>query len=279
MMNILSFLFKAYIVVLLLRWILTRQELTFNFIGRGVAKITDPLLAYKGKPKSETDRFIPLIIVLITLLYGVILRFFMNYEWSFAIIVSFKEMALFLALFFIVCVLLGSMATSAAGTLPLYFYRLGNIWVKPVRKILPLRGNTIIIPAFLLVTLVYLGVNFTMTYVGSVLYYVPVNIGKMIEVSAVTFVMGLNGLLFGLIVVIVIRALLSWVSPDPRNIIVQLIYYITEPILVPMRRIVPPLGIFDLSALVTIVLLSILHGGINRVLDSVINTAELGKYL
>lgn len=38
---------------------------------------------------------------------------------------------------------------------------------------------------------------------------------------------------------ILIRALLSWVSPDPFNPIVQFLYKATEPILSPLRRMLP----------------------------------------
>ena len=47
---------------------------------------------------------------------------------------------------------------------------------------------------------------------------------------------------------IVIRALLSWVNPDPYNVIVQFIYKFTEPLLAPFRRLVPAYSIgIDLS--------------------------------
>jgi len=38
---------------------------------------------------------------------------------------------------------------------------------------------------------------------------------------------------------ILIRALVSWVNPDPFNPIVQFLYKTTEPILEPIRRILP----------------------------------------
>lgn len=38
---------------------------------------------------------------------------------------------------------------------------------------------------------------------------------------------------------ILIRALISWVSPDPYNPIVQFLYKTTEPILYPIRKILP----------------------------------------
>ncbi|MBN1912781.1 MAG: YggT family protein [Candidatus Omnitrophica bacterium] len=38
---------------------------------------------------------------------------------------------------------------------------------------------------------------------------------------------------------ILIRAILSWVNPDPYNPIVQFLYKVTEPVLEPIRRILP----------------------------------------
>jgi YggT family protein len=39
--------------------------------------------------------------------------------------------------------------------------------------------------------------------------------------------------------VIVARALISWVNPDPYNKIVIFLYRITEPVLRPIRKIIP----------------------------------------
>jgi len=52
--------------------------------------------------------------------------------------------------------------------------------------------------------------------------------------------------------IMVIRALLSWVNPDPGNFIVQFLNAITEPILEPVRRRMPRTGMIDLSILVVI---------------------------
>ena len=38
---------------------------------------------------------------------------------------------------------------------------------------------------------------------------------------------------------ILIRALISWVNPDPYNPIVQFLYKTTEPLLYPIRKILP----------------------------------------
>ncbi|MFH1415502.1 MAG: YggT family protein [Elusimicrobiota bacterium] len=51
---------------------------------------------------------------------------------------------------------------------------------------------------------------------------------------------------------ILIRALISWVNPDPYNMIVQFLYKATEPVLMPIRRILPPAGI-DISPIIAFI--------------------------
>ena len=51
--------------------------------------------------------------------------------------------------------------------------------------------------------------------------------------------------------VLIGRAVISWVSPDPYNPIVQFLYKVTEPVLRPVRQRLPVTGI-DFSPLVVI---------------------------
>jgi YggT family protein len=51
--------------------------------------------------------------------------------------------------------------------------------------------------------------------------------------------------------IIIIRALISWVNPDPWNPIVRFLYQVTEPVLRPIRRRLPFTGI-DFSPVVVI---------------------------
>ena len=59
---------------------------------------------------------------------------------------------------------------------------------------------------------------------------------------------------------ILIRAILSWVQPDPRNPIVQFLERVTGPILYPLQRIIPSLGGIDLSPLVAMLLIELIKG-------------------
>jgi len=53
--------------------------------------------------------------------------------------------------------------------------------------------------------------------------------------------------------VIIIRALLSWVNPDPYNVIVQFLYSITEPVMVRVRQLLPMSGMgIDFSPIIVI---------------------------
>ncbi len=53
--------------------------------------------------------------------------------------------------------------------------------------------------------------------------------------------------------IIIIRALLSWVNPDPNNIIVQFLYSITEPVMTKVRQMLPMSGMgIDFSPIIVI---------------------------
>jgi YggT family protein len=59
--------------------------------------------------------------------------------------------------------------------------------------------------------------------------------------------------------IIIARALISWVSPDPFNPIVRFLYRVTEPVLRPIRRRMSGFQLgFDLSPLVAILALQLL---------------------
>jgi len=59
--------------------------------------------------------------------------------------------------------------------------------------------------------------------------------------------------------IVIISALISWVSPDPYNPIVQFLYRATEPVLRPVRRALPPMGGIDFSPLVVIFIIYFLQ--------------------
>lgn len=71
---------------------------------------------------------------------------------------------------------------------------------------------------------------------------------------------------------IFIRVLLSWINVNPyrpaiNHPIVDLLYRITDPVLQPLRRVIPPLGgTLDLSPIIALILLEILRQILFRIL-------------
>ena len=65
---------------------------------------------------------------------------------------------------------------------------------------------------------------------------------------------------------IIVRAVISWVSPDPRNPIVSFIYRVTEPVLAPVRNLLPIAGGIDFSPLVVLIGIQVLERVLIQVL-------------
>ena len=81
---------------------------------------------------------------------------------------------------------------------------------------------------------------------------------------------GILNLLFNVLSLAVLaRALLSWFDPTMRFPVSQLLVDLTEPIIGPIRRVVPPLGgTIDLSPIIALFLLQ----AIGRIIVNSINT-------
>lgn len=58
---------------------------------------------------------------------------------------------------------------------------------------------------------------------------------------------------------ILARVLLSWVRVSPYHPAVELLYRITEPILAPLRRIIPSIAMVDISPVIALILLQIIR--------------------
>ena len=66
--------------------------------------------------------------------------------------------------------------------------------------------------------------------------------------------------------ILIARAVSSWFPPPrpgtPLALISQVLRDLTEPVLMPLRRVIPPAGPFDLSFIVLIILLQIVNSQI-----------------
>ena len=70
----------------------------------------------------------------------------------------------------------------------------------------------------------------------------------------------LISLIFNIFMLLIIgRILLSWVNLDPYHPVSQFIFRATEPFLEPVRRVMPSVGMFDLSPIVVIIIAQVLE--------------------
>ena len=67
---------------------------------------------------------------------------------------------------------------------------------------------------------------------------------------------------------ILARVLMSWINVSPYNPIVTFIYELTEPVLRPLRNIIPPIGMLDISPIAALILLQILESIIVSMLNA-----------
>ncbi len=60
--------------------------------------------------------------------------------------------------------------------------------------------------------------------------------------------------------VLLVRILLSWIPIlDPYHPVMRILYQVTEPVLEPARKLIPPIGAIDISPIVVFIVLGILQ--------------------
>ena len=61
-------------------------------------------------------------------------------------------------------------------------------------------------------------------------------------------------------ILILIRVLLTWVSISPYHPAIRILHQVTDPVIAPLRRLIPPIGgTVDVSPIAALILLEILH--------------------
>jgi YggT family protein len=255
-MGLISILIKFYIIILMLRGVMTRQELYFNPAGKFVAAATEPIFStlFKKLTKASTDKLIPILIIFLTVIYALLMALFYGDLIS-SLIRSISDILGFLMLFYIASVYLGSFVnTYSAGAYTTYFYRIGLFWVKLTRTFIKISGNKIILPTIIVIFLAYVIAHTLLLSAVSIIG------GKtdfifLLKASTKTGLMEFVGVFRIIAWLIIIRALMSWVSPDPRNPIVQILITITDPFIEPVRKVIPPFGMIDFSPVIALLLI------------------------
>jgi YggT family protein len=70
--------------------------------------------------------------------------------------------------------------------------------------------------------------------------------------------------LYAFIGCLLVRAVFSWIEPYPKNGVHRFTFQVTEPFLAPVRRLVPPIGGFDISFLLVLLAASMVLSLVQR---------------
>jgi YggT family protein len=76
-------------------------------------------------------------------------------------------------------------------------------------------------------------------------------IGLLIQIINIAFSV--------LIWLVIIRCLLSFIPHNPYQPLIRFVYDVTEPIMAPFRRLIPPIGMIDISPIVVVFALELVR--------------------
>ena len=117
--------------------------------------------------------------------------------------------------------------------------------VGPMRRVIPSIGRFDTATFILAIAVVFLKIITITAILGTGTF----NVLALLVISLVSFV---DEFLYLMFIVLIIRAIMSFVSQG-GNPIEMLFQQLTDPFLAPIRRVIPPMGGFDLSVLIAII--------------------------
>ncbi len=125
--------------------------------------------------------------------------------------------------------------------------RITSPLVIPIRRLLPSIGRLDTATILLTFVVQFLAIVLLLAILNRMADPFTIALVSIIELA----ILSLNLFFF----VILIRIILSWISPNNFNPVTALLTTISEPILRPFRRLIPPVGGLDISPIFAIVLL------------------------
>jgi YggT family protein len=250
--GLLSTVINVYLVFLLIRIFMTESE-RYDQIFDIICKATDPVLTpFGANLRSRQLNLAPLVPMAVLLLVKGLIR--QSIPGS---LLGFADFLL--QMYVMILIIISGFREYYTNPIANFAQRMVN----PVRAVMANFSRQVgtvnlLSVLFLLIAHIILTVILT-SFMAASLPLKPAIIGSLHLILTLANYFAL---------IIFINILLSWVSPDPRNPIVQLLALVSYPILEPIRRVVPPLGMFDLSAIIAIFGLQIVYGIGHSILSS-----------
>ncbi len=139
--------------------------------------------------------------------------------------------------------------------------KMTNPLVIPVRKILPGYGGLDLASLLLALVLQMLMIALlVLLQTGALLAPVPLLLASGLGIAAYL----VKIYFFALLAMII----LSWIAPGGNNPALYLLHQITEPVMAPFRKILPPMGGLDLSPILVFVLINVIQIALGHIAHS-----------
>jgi YggT family protein len=126
-----------------------------------------------------------------------------------------------------------------------------NPLLVPLRRLIPPVGGIDMASVVLMLAVQMLAIALILLLRGggiSIQALIFISLAELTDLAFKVFIYG-----------IVIQALLSWINPGTYNPAVNLLHALTEPVLRPLRGLLPPIGGMDLSPLLAVLALEVLR--------------------
>jgi YggT family protein len=251
-MQLISSIVDFLIILLLIRAVLREDEVFLSPIHRLIFRMTDPLMKPSGMISRKKSHQILLTVSAIVLLRGLVYMAGISAGFLLCVGISLLELIGILfqcyVIVWFISVLPGGGFTTAVSSI------IGRALL-PLERLVSRVRRTTGYSRFLLFLLI-LGLY---VFLSSTTRYIMISESADYPRLVMHFLSQGMIRIFGLFtlpgffsVIIIIGALLSWFSPDPYNPLVQAVYALSEPILLPFRRVIPNFGGLDFSPLIAL---------------------------
>lgn len=264
---------EVLIILLLMKLVVDPREFYFNSALRPIDALTDPILLRLRKHFRPTRfglDYTPLVAIFMLIVVHVLVHWLMAPFFQ-AVLISFNTLLRFLIMFYSFSIFVLMMVpvysrnpvTSFLKTLITPFEKpfrklSGATDKKPSLGVALMTGLSIAILFSILIK--SLGDPDPMAYLASWKHWV----------SSILYVLQTAIRIYRFIIVLLIASvLLTWVNMDLKNPFVNLVFVLTEPILLPVRRLIPPAGGLDLTPWIACIVIGLIGGVTSRIIASI----------
>ncbi|NLA74402.1 MAG: YggT family protein [Deltaproteobacteria bacterium] len=254
------FLFKAVIdiliVIILIRLLIRPVEANFNTLFNLIYRVTDTILKpFKTIVKNEFTCVVLAVLSLVILrglIYFLASRVSLLTGTTTSLLNLFQLLFQFYMVVWFIVIFTGERGnTQIISMLQRAFLPLGALASR-----LNMSGRSFSFFSFIVLFIGYSLISFLLSNIVSLKSLgLPFYYGIA---EAMVLIIELFPGFFSL--VILVSVILSWVSPSPYHPVAQTIYGISEPLLIPFRRIIPPIAGLDLSPFAALLCFQIVGG-------------------